>query len=120
MDEEVDIPDTPRRRSSDGGIPDWAKLAATVAATTATMVLWATSTFISRSEMVNHMDQQTKDFVRITASQEKYSAAEHNTARNLYDISNRLTSMETKMEILINGLGTNGVPPSNGYKNGKH
>lgn len=106
----------PRRRKGDVGIPDWAKLAATVAATTGTMFLWATSTFVSRGEMQQHMEQQSKDLSRLTNIQEKYADAEHDTARNLGDIGTRLTSMETKMEILINGLG----PAKNGNGNGKH
>lgn len=119
MADDTDIQEEkPRRRRGDVGIPDWAKLAATVAATTGTMFLWATSTFVSRAEMNQHMEQQSKDLSRLTSIQEKYADAEHNTARNLGSIDTRLTSMETKMEILINGLGNQNV--RNGYQNGKH
>jgi hypothetical protein len=87
-----------RRRSGDVGIPDWAKLAATVAFTTVSVVLWANANFISRVEMNQHLDQQSKDFSRVAASQEHYSDAERGTAANLGEINSRLTRIETLLE----------------------
>lgn len=87
-----------RRRSGDAGIPDWAKLAATVAGTTVTIILWANANFISRTEMNQHLDQQAKDFTRVSASQEHYADAERGTAANLSEINSRLTRIETMLE----------------------
>lgn len=97
------------RRSSDYGLPDWVKLAMTVAATTVTVVLWATSTFISRTEFAQHMNQQTTDLQRVGSVQEHYANAEKDTAKTLYLIESRLTGIETKMDILVEGgsLGSN-------------
>jgi hypothetical protein len=87
-----------RRRRGDTGIPDWAKLAATVAGTTVTIILWANANFISRTEMNQHLDQQAKDFTRVSASQEHYADAERGTSQNLSEINSRLTRIETMLE----------------------
>jgi hypothetical protein len=99
----------PKRRRSDLGIPDWVKLAATVAATTITMFMWATNTFISRTEMSQHMDQQSKDFGRMAATQEHYADAERSTAVNLGTINSRLTGIETKVELVLDGVVKQGA-----------
>ena len=105
MVDEEDVQEGPvyqhRRRAGDQGIPDWAKLAATVAVTTVSMFLWATSTFISRTEMVQHLDQQLKDFSRVSNSQEHYADAERGTAVNLSEINGRLTRIETLLEARV-------------------
>jgi septal ring factor EnvC (AmiA/AmiB activator) len=87
-----------RRRRGDSGIPDWAKLAVAVAAATVSVVLWANANFISRAEMNQHLDQQAKDFARVSSSQEHYADAERNTAGNLSEINSRLTRIETMLE----------------------
>ena len=87
-----------RRRRGDVGIPDWAKLAATVAFTTVSVVLWANANFISRVEMTQHLDQQSKDFSRVVDSQEHYSDAERGTSQNLSEINSRLTRIETLLD----------------------
>jgi hypothetical protein len=98
-EEQQDGQDYPhRRRESDSGIPDWAKLAATVAGTTVTIILWANANFISRTEMNQHLDQQAKDFSRVAVSQDHYSDAERGTAANLSEINSRLTRIETLLE----------------------
>jgi len=93
--------DKPKRRHSDSGIPDWIKLAATVALTTVSMFVWATQTFVARTEMVMHMDAQTKDLNRMASSQEHYSDAERVTASNLGTINSRLTGIETKVQMVL-------------------
>jgi hypothetical protein len=93
--------ETPRRRRGDVGIPDWAKLAATVAVTTVTMFVWASNTFISRTEMSQHMDTQSKDLARVQNTQEHYAEAERGTASNLSSINSRLTGIETKVEMVL-------------------
>jgi hypothetical protein len=90
-----------RRRAGDQGIPDWAKLAATVAITTVSVVLWANANFISRVEMNQHLDQQSKDFARVSSSQEHYADAERGTAQNLSEINGRLTRIETMLEARV-------------------
>jgi hypothetical protein len=87
-----------RRRRGDAGVPDWAKLAATVAVTTVSVVLWANANFISRVEMNQHLEQQSKDFARVAASQEHYSDAERGTSQNLSEINSRLTRIETLLD----------------------
>jgi hypothetical protein len=96
-----DVDSISRRRRSDAGIPDWAKLAATVAVTTVTMFVWATSTFISRTEMAVHMDVQSKDLARLSTTQEHYAEAERGTANGLGAINARLTGIETKVEMVL-------------------
>lgn len=86
------------------GVPDWAKLAATVAAATVGVVLWATNNFVSRAEMTQHMEQQSKDFSRVVNNQETYAQMERGTAANLSNINARLTGIEAKMEILLEGI----------------
>jgi hypothetical protein len=90
-----------RRRASDAGIPEWAKLAATVAVATVSVILWANANFISRAEMAQHLDQQAKDFARVTASQDHYADAERATAGNLSEINSRLTRIETMLEARV-------------------
>ena len=87
-----------RRRRGDVGVPDWAKLAATTASVTIAIILWAISTFISRAEMAQHLDQQAKDFYRVAAAQEHYSDAERGTSANLSEINSRLTRIETLLD----------------------
>jgi septal ring factor EnvC (AmiA/AmiB activator) len=87
-----------RRRKGDSGIPEWAKLAATVAIATVSVILWANANFISRAEMNQHLDQQSKDFARVSSSQEHYADAERGTAENLSEINSRLTRIETMLE----------------------
>jgi hypothetical protein len=115
MSEENKTEARPRRRSSDVGIPDWAKLAA-VATTVATFV-WATSTFISRTEMNQHMEQQTKDFTRIAASQDHYAEAERVTARAINNVEVKLTGIETKVELVLDGVLKQGVKADARFKN---
>jgi len=101
-DEKQDGQDYPhRRRQSDVGIPEWAKLAATVAVATVSMILWANSNFISRAEMSVHLDQQSKDFARVSASQEHYADAERGTSANLSEINSSLTRIETMLEAKV-------------------
>jgi septal ring factor EnvC (AmiA/AmiB activator) len=90
-----------RRRASDAGIPEWAKLAATVAVATVSVILWANANFISRAEMNQHLDQQSKDFARVSSSQEHYADAERGTAENLSEINSRLTRIETMLEARV-------------------
>lgn len=87
-----------RRRYGDQGVPDWAKLAASVAVAVISVVLWANANFISRVEMNQHLDQQSKDFSRVAVSQEHYSDAERGTSANLSEINSRLTRIETLLE----------------------
>ncbi len=89
-----------------GGIPDWAKLAVSVAAATVTVMLWATSNFISRAEMAQHLDQQAKDFSRVSMTQDHYADAERVTASQLSEINARLTRIETMLDArAANGNG---------------
>lgn len=106
------------RRSSDYGLPDWVKLAITVAATTVTIILWATNNFISRTEFNQHMSQQSSDLQRVSTVQQNYAFAEKDTAKTLATIENRLTSIETKMDILVDG-GTITNGNGNGNGNGR-
>jgi len=87
-----------RRRRGDVGVPDWAKLAVSVAAAVVSVVLWANSNFISRVEMNQHLDQQAKDFSRVSNSQEHYADAERGTSQNLSEINSRLTRIETLLD----------------------
>ncbi len=107
-DNEFDIDEDPkathRRRRTDVGIPEWAKLAATVAIATVSVILWANANFISRAEMAQHLDQQAKDFARVTSSQDHYADAERITASQLSEINSRLTRIET----LLDARATNG------------
>ena len=90
-----DREDRPRRRATDTGLPDWAKLAVSVAGATVAVVLWANANFISRTEMNQHLDQQAKDFARVSAGQDHYADAERVTASQLSEINARLTRIET-------------------------
>ena len=87
-----------RRRRGDAGVPDWAKLAVSVAAAVVSVVLWANANFISRVEMNQHLDQQAKDFSRVSSSQEHYADAERGTSQNLSEINSRLTRIETLLD----------------------
>jgi len=84
-----------RRRRGDSGVPDWAKLAVSVAAAVVSVVLWANANFISRVEMNQHLEQQSKDFQRVAVTQEHYSMAERETAKQLSEVNSRLTRIET-------------------------
>ena len=96
--EDIDQEEPRRRRRTDTGLPDCVKLAATVAVTTMTAIAWATGTFISRTEMNQHLDQQAKDFSRVSNSQEHYADAERGTSQNLSEINSRLTRIETLLD----------------------
>ena len=106
-DEEIDDDDQPeprhRRRRTDVGIPEWAKLAATVAVATVSVILWANANFVSRAEMAQHLDQQSKDFARVAGSQEHYADAERGTAQHLSEINSRLTRIETMLDTRVVG-----------------
>lgn len=71
-------------------LPPWAKLALTVTGTTVTtivaMFLWATSTFVSRVEYVNHSTQQAIDMAALKDTQKAYAAAESVTSSTLSDL----------------------------------
>lgn len=102
VNEEIDNEENPeprhRRRHTDVGIPEWAKLAATVAVATVSVILWANANFISRAEMAQHLDQQSKDFARVAGSQEHYADAERGTSQYLSEINSRLTRIETILD----------------------
>lgn len=106
MVDKIVRPDTdgePPKEGKGFALPDWMKLAIAVAGTTVTMVMWANSTFISRVEFNNHMAEQTKDFARTVRTQEQYADAEKGTAKSLGTIESRLSSIETKLELLLDG-----------------
>ncbi len=99
-------------------VPQWAKMVAaivgTAVTTTVAVILWANSTFVSREVYVAHARQQDLDIARIVQTQESYATAERLTASQLSAISSRLTGIETKVDIVIEGMS-----PRNGT-NGRH
>ncbi len=99
-------------------VPQWAKMVATVigtaVTTTVAIILWANNTFISREVYLAHARQQDMDLARLSQAQDSYANAERVTASQLSAISSRLTGIETKVDIVIEGMS-----PRNGT-NGRH
>ncbi len=94
-------------------VADWIKLAITVLVTIIGAFAWATNTFVSRVEYSQHMEQQTKDLSDLKTVQGSYATEERSTANRLGGVENRLTSIETKIDIMINGLDGKRLSRSN-------
>jgi hypothetical protein len=82
-------------RVVNASIPEWAKFAGTIIATTILVVGWVEARFVSRVEWSNHQAQQTTDMERLSRTQAEYAAAERVTATGLGDINERLGTIET-------------------------
>ena len=107
--------DEPHRRREDMGLPPWAKLAITVTGTTVTtivaMFLWASSTFVSRVEYLNHATQQALDMERLARIQANYAVAEQGTAENLNSLQVDVAEIKSDVSWLRQYLDVSMPPP---------
>lgn len=94
---------TPKRgqRRDDVGLPPWAKLALVVVGLTVGIIGWVELRFVSRVEFNGHVTAQAEETGRFATQQRDYAVAEKVTAANLGRFDVRLSTIETKIDILL-------------------
>lgn len=70
-------------RVVNASVPEWAKFAGAIIATTAIVLGWAEIRFVTRLEWTTHQTQQTLDMTEVKEVQKSYALAERGTSSGL-------------------------------------
>lgn len=118
MSDDFDVLEAPppHRRREDDGIPNWAKLALSVAGTTIVALGWMELRFVSRVEWANHQAQQALDMSEMKESQKSYAIAEKVTSNGLQSLTVDVAEIKNDVSWLRAYLDVSKPLPKNGKK----
>ena len=94
-----------RRRSDQGGIPDWAKFAVAVIGGVIASLAWVEGRFVTRIEWTAHQDAQKLAIASLILAQQEYTNAEKGTAAQLAAMNVKLTVIDTRQQIVLERIG---------------